>query len=395
MKSKHYQRLFNLILLMLAIMFSGYAQVAQNASIRVKLLRVPNGGLQPQTVMDGHGALHLIYFTGEPGGGEIYYLRRDAGKTDFTAPIRINSEPNTAVATGTIRGAHIAIGKNGRVHVSWNGPHKPGGPTTLAAPMFYARMNDARTAFEPQRNVMQFSGGLDGGGSIAADKAGNVYVVWHGRGDKEGEENRRVWIAKSEDEGKTFSREIAAWNEPTGACGCCGMRAFVDVQGRVHLLYRAARENVNRDMYLLTSNDRGKSFSGMLLDKWNLNICPMSSAALANGPDGGDGLLAAWETQGQVFFASIDLNKRAQVAPISPSGITGKQKHPVIATNGSGEALFVWTEGTGWKKGGSLAWQKYDTGGKPTSEKGEAPGIPVWSFAAVVAEKDGNFTIFY
>ena len=162
------------------------------------------------------------------------------------------------------------------VHVAWNGSHKPGGHE---APMSYARLNDARTAFEAQRNVMQFSGGLDGGGSVAADKAGNVFVAWHGRGDKEGEEHRRVWVARSTDDGKTFAREAAAWNEPTGACGCCGLRAFADRQGRVHLLYRAATESVNRDMYLLTSENQGRTFSGVLLDKWKLNACPLTSGS--------------------------------------------------------------------------------------------------------------------
>ena len=75
--------------------------------------------------------------------------------------------------------------------------------------------------------------------------------------------------------------------------------------------------------------------------------------------------------------------------------MTGKRKHPAIAANGRGETLFVWTEGTGWKKGGSLAWQLYDVQGKPIGGRGEAPGIPVWSLAAVVAEKDGGFTIVY
>ncbi|HEX9003716.1 MAG TPA: hypothetical protein VGB07_27650 [Blastocatellia bacterium] len=183
MKLKHCWMLFVLASLLPALAARAGAQSAQSASGKVKLLRVPNGGLQPQTAIDERGALQLIYFTGEPGGGNVYYVRRDAGKTEFTTPLRVNSESNTAVATGTIRGAHLAVGKNGRVHVSWNGPHKPGGHET---PMFYARMNDARTAFEAQRNVMQFSSGLDGGGSVAADNTGNVYVAWHGRGDKEG-----------------------------------------------------------------------------------------------------------------------------------------------------------------------------------------------------------------
>ena len=389
MKHKHWLKLPSFILLLSALTVSVAAQLVPNANGKVNLLRVPNGGLQPQAAMDERGALHLIYFLGEPGGGDVYYVRREAGKQAFTAPLRVNSEPNTAVATGTIRGAHLAIGKNGRIHVAWNGPHKPGGHD---APMFHARLNDGRTAFEAQRNVMQFSGGLDGGGSVAADQAGNVYVAWHGRGDKEGEEHRRVWVARSTDEGKTFAREVPAWNEPTGACGCCGLRAFADRQGRVHLFYRAATESVNRDMYLLTSDNRGQSFSGMLFDRWKLNACPMSSAALA---DGTNGLLAAWETQGQVYFASLNPKKPQPVSSIPATGAAGKRKHPVLAANLRGETLLVWTEGTGWKKGGSLAWQLYDAQGKPIGERGEAPGIPVWSFAAAVAEKDGGFTVIY
>src|SRR5262245_45949956 len=218
MKSKPYPGLFGIVVaLFLQAGQAGSAKLQPElqAAGKVKLLRAPNGGIQPQVALDERGNLHMVYFTGEPQGGDIYYVRRDTGKTEFTSPIRINSEPGSAVAVGTIRGAHLAVGKNGRVHVAWNGRHDPGGH---GAPMLYARMNDARTGFDPQRNVMQFSGGLDGGGSVAADRLGAVYVAWHGRGDKVGEENRRVWVARSTNEGKTFSRETAAWNEPTGAC---------------------------------------------------------------------------------------------------------------------------------------------------------------------------------
>jgi hypothetical protein len=121
----------------------------------------------------------------------------------------------------------------------------------------------------------------------------------------------------------------------------------------------------------------------------------MSSAALANTADGASGLLAVWETQGQVYFASLDSKKPQPVSPIPAPGAAGKRKHPVIASNSRGETMLVWTEGTGWKKGGSLAWQLYDSHGKPVGEVGQAPGVAVWSFAAVIAGKDGAFTIIY
>ena len=116
------------------------------------------------------------------------------------------------------------------------------------------------------------------------------------------------------------------------------MRAFADRQGRVHLFYRAATERVDRDMYLLSSENRGQSFSGTLLDKWKLNACPMSSAALA---DGATELLAAWETQGQVYFASLDQKKGQPVSPIRAPGTTGKRRHPVITANSLGETMLA------------------------------------------------------
>src|SRR5438132_3465344 len=121
----------------------------------VALVSTPGHGIQPQAAMDAKGNLHLIYFHGEPGGGNLEYVRRDAGKKEFSKPLRVNSQEESAIATGTIRGGHLALGKNGRVHVSWNGSSKaePRNPSA-GSPMLYARLNDSATAFEPQRNLM-------------------------------------------------------------------------------------------------------------------------------------------------------------------------------------------------------------------------------------------------
>lgn len=364
-----------------------------NERAKVVLVRTPSGGIQPQAVTDSGGVHHLIYFSGEPGAGDVFYVRGEPGKESFSNPIRVNSQTGSVIATGTIRGAHLAVGRDGRVHVSWMGSNTaaPKGPSG-ATPMLYARLNDSKTAFEAQRNVLQFAVGLDGGGSVAADSVGNVYVAWHARGDGEGEAKRRVWIARSTDEGRTFARETAAYEEPTGACGCCGMRAFADSRGAVHLLYRAAANFVDRDMYLLSSVDKGRSFRGLRLHQWKLDVCPMSSAVLV---EASRGVLAAWETMGQVYYVEIDSAASRSVKPVSAPGEGKGRKHPVVAVNAAGETILVWTEGMGWKKGGSLAWQVFDRSGKPTGEKGTAEGVPVWSLPTVVAVPGGAFTVIY
>ena len=200
---------------------------------KVKLIRVPDGGIQPQVALDQSGVVHLLYYKGPEAQGDLFYVKSADGAS-WSAPIRANSQSGAAIAIGTIRGGHIAVGRNGRVHVAWMGADgaEPKPPGTKATPMLYARLNDAGTAFEPQKNVITSNVGLDGGGSVAADALGHVYVAWHASPKgKQGEENRTVWVARSKDEGKTFEPETKAWDDAVGACGCCGMRIFADAKG--------------------------------------------------------------------------------------------------------------------------------------------------------------------
>jgi len=364
---------------------------------QVQLFKTPGNGIQPQVVLDPGGNLHLLYFKGEARGGNLFYSRRDAGKTEFSLPLLVNSQEGSAIATGTIRGGHLAVGKYGRVHVAWNGSSQALPRNPLAgSPMLYARLNDQGNAFEHQRNLMTTTALLDGGGSLAVDAIGNVYVAWHaiGKETKKNEENRKVWITISRDDGKTFAAEQAAWGEPTGACGCCGLRGFADPKGEdVYFLYRGASAKNNRGMYLIQSYDKCKSFAGARLDNWNIDSCPMSSQAFA---EGSTGVYAAWDNDGQIYFARVGPGKLGNIIPKAAPGNANERKHPALAVNKNGDVILVWTEGTGWNRGGNLAWQVYDKTGNPTAESGRLPdGVPVWSLPAVASESNGRFTIFY
>ena len=363
-------------------------------SDKVKLVRIPDGGIQPQATVDAKGAVHLVYFKGEAKAGDLFYVRQEAVQENLSKPIQVNNQPASSIAVGTIRGAQLAIGRNGRVHVAWNGTKSLPDAKYKGAPMWYARLNDAGTAFEPQRDVIMSAGGLDGGGGVAADGEGNVYVLWHGSAPDSpaGEGSRAVFVARSTDDGKTFTAEKQANPKPTGACGCCGMRAFADSAGNVFALYRAATAMVNRDEVLLVSRDRGASFAVANTHPWNIASCPMSSASLSEAKSG---TLAAWETAGQVYFATANPKTLVVSKPVAPPGVA-KRKHPVAVANARGEVLLAWTEGTGWQRGGAVVWQVFDANGKATEKKGRlANGVPVWGLVAAVPRNDGTFAIFH
>jgi hypothetical protein len=105
--------------------------------------------------------------------------------------------------------------------------------------------------------------------------------------------------------------------------------------------------------------------------------------------------VGAWETGGQVYWAHLNRDSTQQSQPIAAPGEGKGRKHPRVAINQNGEVLLVWTEGTGWNRGGSLAWQMYDRSGQATAEKMQLSGIPTWSFAAAGVRPDNGFSILY
>lgn len=362
----------------------------------VSVARIPAGGVQPQAMVDDKGDIHLIYLTGDAAASDIFYVRSsDAGKT-WSSPLRVNSEAGAAVAMGTVRGAHLALDPKGQPHVAWMGsqrasPRGPGGAT----PMLYTHLAADGKSFEPQRNVITERVGLDGGGSLAIDSRGRVYVGWHAPPTKgAGEGSRAVWVARSDDGGRTFSKEERFSSGNTGACACCGLGLFADGETLLSL-YRGAAEKVHRDMYLVSLRENAKPASQKiaLVDS---PICLMSTVSITRSKSG---VFAAWETDKQIEWANINTKAGAidgaAIHAIAGQG-TGGRKHPSIADNGQGQTLVAWAEGTGWQRGGAVAWQMFDANGKPIADaSGRAEKLPVWGLPAAVALKDGSFLVMY
>jgi hypothetical protein len=356
---------------------------------KVTAIHCPDGGIQPQAAVDSTGKVHLVYLKGDEKACDVLYVTSaDGGKT-WSKPIPAASQPGSAMAVGTVRGAQIALGKNDRPHVIWFGskealPTGPGGAT----PLLYSRLDATGKAFETQRNLITSATGLDGGGSVAADNAGNVYVAWHAPiPGRTGEANRTVWLAVSKDDGATFAPETQMLGDATGACGCCGMRLALDPNGKLNALYRAANSET-RDIYLLSPGPGG-TYPAEKIEPFATKTCPMSTISMTRF---GSTLLAAWDNGGEISVEALD-SRSAGTA--HPPGTGRNRKHPSVAVSKDNYVLVAWTEGTAWKQGGSLHWQIFDRSLKPfPGESGEAPKLAVWSLPTAFATADG-FVIVY
>lgn len=355
--------------------------VVSSASAEVRVERVPEGGVQPQVVQSADGTVHLVYLKGEPGSSDVRYVNRKGPARKWSEPVSVNSEPKSAVSAGTIRGAQIALGKDDTLHIVWNGRGGKG----MQAALNYAHSTGA--GFTAQHDLREESINLDGGASIAADAKGRVSVMWHGAAADAtpGEQNRVVFVKRSEDNGATFGPAKIANPADKGVCACCSLKAFATPDGELLALYRAARSREQRDMVLLRSTDGGATFKMRTVGAWRIAGCPMSSMTILGT---GSTLRGAWESEGRIETALLGAGSKAQI--VSPE----KSRHPALAVNSRGETLVSWSVGTGWMKGGDLQWRILDARGTATDQQGSAKGVPVWDFTAAYADGE-NFVVLF
>ena len=345
--------------------------ISLNVFAEVSSLRVPDGGISPQCQTDAKGTTHMIYYKGSPQSGDIFYTTRKKGSSDFAPSVRVNSLAGSAVAMGTIRAAQMSLGKDNSVHVVWNGSEKAKG-------LFLYSKSLGEGKFSSQEDMSGLTAHIDGGGSVAANDKGMVYIIWHAnkRGTT-GEENRRVFVATSYNNGESFDKEKEASPENLGICPCCSLKAFANGNA-LTVLFRGAK-GANRDVYQILSTDNGKSFKSKNISKWRAQQCPMSSQSVNPGKNG---FIKAWESNGKILFSTeVD---RAMSIPGK-----GNKKHPVLVENKSGNLLIVWAEGTGWNKGGDLCWQEISSSGRPLSPiKRIKGGVKVWSTVSAFTDDD-------
>jgi len=357
----------------------------------VDILRLPDGALQPQAVSEPGGTIHLAWLQGDPKAADVFLWTLPGGRTNGPPPVQINRIPGSAVAIGTIRGVQMVLGREGWVHLVWNGSSSSA-PAAGATPLWYARHRDASRGAGSERNLVGGTRQLDGGASVAADVRGRVHVVWHGAagGGADGEESRRVFRALSADDGATFAPEEPLGLDP-GVCACCSLRALADRDGGLWLLYRAMHVAGDRPMALVRSAADGAPWEPVMTNPWPASQCPMSSGCLTSTSGG---VLAAWETRGTIQVSPFPL--RGVAAPVVAIPALGKRaRHPVVVVNDRGDGLCVWSEGTGWQRGGAVSWQELDPSGRPIGSPTAAAGLAAWNAPAAFCRPDGSWVVVY
>ena len=353
---------------------------AESSRGAVETLRIPEDGRIPRAIVDTRGTVHLVYVQGGTSRANLFHVTRELGAAGWSEPQRVNSQELSVSGVGPIDGAQLALGPDNRLHVVWL--------QSEPARFFYARSRPDGSGFEPQRDLSTGDeGSLEAGPAVATDRRGNVYVFWHAGASEDA--RRRVYLTASRDAGTTFEPPRPVGQATEGACACCGLATVSDPDGAVHVSYRGAGDNVRRGQRLLTSTDHGRTFSDRLVHPWELGACPVSTTNLSVGPAG---LTAAWETQGQVYFADVD---RLDAVRSPPGRARFRRKNPAVAVDSRGDTLLAWGDGPGFSFGGSLHWQLFDVAGRPVGEQGGGAGTVISGSTAAAVVQNGRFLVIF
>src|SRR4051812_3392041 len=94
-------RVFRSMKMLIALLVVVMPTVVLARTPAVWVMRCPDGGVQPQAMVDSQGRVHLIYLKGEDGKSDVFYVcSKDGGRT-WSKAIRVNSQAGAAIATGT------------------------------------------------------------------------------------------------------------------------------------------------------------------------------------------------------------------------------------------------------------------------------------------------------
>jgi hypothetical protein len=327
-----------------------------------------DGEFNPFVVSDNRGGFYAAYVARKDGKSDVFF-QRSLGNGRFSEAIRVNDRAGDA----TVRNENppkIGVGSNNEVYVTWASERE-----RWKGNIRFARSLNGGRSFEPAIDLNSDAARTPVSRAfqtILVDTRGRVFVAWiDERNKKESDRAGEVWLAVSEDRGKTFSSDRRILSD---VCECCRIALASDSAGAIYLSYRVVPPSgpMFRDIAVARSADGGQTFKSSIVhaDRWELNGCPIAGASMAIDTAGG--VHVVWFTQSndvpRLFIAS---SKDHGLSFGKPVAFDGKQKlarhaHAVAARNN--RILIAWDNVDG---GSMVRFGVYDPATQSTRMLGE------------------------
>jgi hypothetical protein len=162
---------------------------------------------------------------------------------------------------------------------------------------------------------------------IAADKKDNFAAVWL---DNRTNNRNQIYFSSISGKAVRWSKNSLVYQSPDGhVCECC--KPSVSVQGSAIAILFRNWMNGSRDLYLLRSSDRGKSFTEAQkvgMGTWKLNGCPMDGGGIAI--DRHNVVHTTWQREGFVYYCKPG-EREINVGKGRACSIAGTTDHTIIS----------------------------------------------------------------
>jgi hypothetical protein len=260
----------------------------------------------------------------------------DGGRT-FPAPTLVNDDGKPISHTFE----DVRIGPDGNIYLSWlDGRAKDrSGAATL-----FACSQDQGSSVD--KNVV-----IDGMAcpccrpAVAVAPDGEVWVAWR----KTFEGNvRDIVLARSSDQGRRFSAPILVSRDGWvfDACPHRGPALAFDREGRLYVGWYTEGVDEQPRIYIATSDDQGKTFSNPLPLHTSATSLP-DHLRMAVHPDGH--VIAVWEEVTGVrkrVVMRVSVDRGRTFGPQQTLSDGSKAEHPTVVVHQNGTVAIGWTEHT-------------------------------------------------
>jgi len=263
---------------------------------------------EPATATAGDGTFYVAWVNHDAKQADVMLAHFNNKAEMQGSAVRVNRQPGVATAW---RGDQpsVAVASDGAVYVLWTARVDAG--DKHGTDIYLSASSDRGQTFASEVKVNDDKvPGAHGMHSLAVAKDGRIYAGWLDERNvhapmpstkAEGhhmESNRDLYLATSTDGGRSFSanRKVAS-----DACPCCKTSLAVAADGTLYAGWRQVLPGNYRHIAVASSTDGGTKFSTPVIvsdDRWMLQGCPVSGPSLS--VDGASGSLkVVWFAAGE------------------------------------------------------------------------------------------------
>jgi hypothetical protein len=326
-----------------------------NVSQPVRVPAEDGDAAEPAIAAGRDGTVYIAWVEHRGKEADVMLARMSREGLLQGTPARVN--PKAGEATAWFGDPPtLAVAGDGTLYVGWTA--RVESPSDHADDLYLSASHDGGRTFAPPVKVNDDEKpAVHGMHSLAIASNGRIYLAWlderntapvaiekRATGNQQMESNREVFTSFSDDGGRTFS---ANQRVATKVCPCCKTSLAVAPDGRVYASWRQVLPGDFRHIAVASSGDGGRSFSQPVIvsdDRWMLNGCPVSGAAMGVKSDGT--LRVLWYTAGEAgppgLYWSESRDGGKTFTPRQTFAIGGVRGTPVLLPEERNDLTAVW-----------------------------------------------------